>query len=154
MISEAASARQSGYDPQMGDPILSGGCLCGAVRYSVSGRPVDCGYCHCRICQRASGAPLVAWATVPAECLTITAGVPQAYASSAHALRQFCARCGTPISFRSQRSPTRVDITIASLDDPSSLPPQYHIWTVSQVPWLKVDDHLPRHADGGPDRLT
>ncbi len=138
----------------MGDRILKGGCLCGAVRYSVSGEPVDCGYCHCRICQRASGAPMVAWATFAVDRLTITAGEPRAYASSAHALRQFCARCGTPISFRSQHNRAHVDITIASLDDPSALPPQYHIWTMSQIPWLQTDDRLPRHADGGPDRLA
>jgi hypothetical protein len=134
--------------------ILSGGCLCGAVRYSVSGAPIDCGYCHCRICQRASGAPMVAWATFPVGCLSVTAGDPQPYVSSAHALRHFCRHCGTPISFRSRHTPAHVDITIASLDDPAALPPQYHIWTMSQIPWLQIDDHLPRHADGGPDRLV
>lgn len=49
--------------------VHEGGCLCGAVRYRITGEPKSVGYCHCRMCQRAAGAPVVAWATVPADAL-------------------------------------------------------------------------------------
>jgi hypothetical protein len=117
----------------------------------MTGTPVDAGYCHCRLCQRASGAPVVAWATFAAADFHLLAGDLTTYRSSVRGERGFCARCGTPIAFRYLSKPEYIDITVASLDDPAALPPQYHIWTMSQVPWLRVDDTLPRHMDGGRD---
>lgn len=133
---------------------FEGGCLCGQVRYRILGTPLDAGYCHCRLCQRSSGAPVVAWATFPIEAFRLTAGELRAYQSSDVGVRHFCARCGTQITFRKSDNPTLVDITLASLDDPCALPPQYHIWTMSQLPWLHIDDELPRHEDSGPDLLA
>jgi hypothetical protein len=46
------------------DDVRTGGCLCGAIRYHIAAPPVEALYCHCRICQRAHGAPVVAWLTV------------------------------------------------------------------------------------------
>lgn len=131
-----------------------GGCLCGQVRYQIRGAPIDAGYCHCRICQRASGAPVVAWATFPIEALKFTQGTLHQYRSSASAAREFCGHCGTPIAFHALEKATVVDISLASLDDPASLTPQYHIWTMSQMPWLHIADDLPRYPDQGPDVLV
>lgn len=133
---------------------LVGGCLCGAVRYRLDDAPasiVDAGYCHCRLCQRASGAPVVAWLTLPIAKLAYTRGTPIVFASSAHSQREFCATCGTPIAFRRIQSPQTVDVTLASLDDPSSVSPHYHIWRQSRLPWFETADALPRHEDAGPD---
>lgn len=128
---------------------MDGGCLCGAVRYRV-GRTRDAGYCHCRLCQRSSGAPVVAWMTVPADQFGYVAGAPQAYRSSARGIREFCATCGTPLLFRRPGSST-VDVNVATLDDPAAVRPAYHIWVESRVPWFEIGDHLPRYADDGPD---
>lgn len=130
---------------------LDGGCLCGAVRYRVTQAPLDAGYCHCRLCQRAGGAPVLAWLTVPASAFAYTHGTPTAYASSTHSQREFCARCGTPLAFQRIAAPRTIDVTIASLDDPARVPPQYHIWTASRIGWFDTADALPRHADAGPD---
>src|SRR5262245_36008069 len=62
---------------------ITGGCLCGAIRYETDVAPIDTGYCHCRMCQRASGAPVLAWASFPIDAFRYTAGAPQAYVSSA-----------------------------------------------------------------------
>src|SRR5215472_13101113 len=58
--------------------ILSGGCLCGEIRYRISAAPVEALYCHCRMCQRAHGAPVIAWLTVPLAAFEVSAGIPAA----------------------------------------------------------------------------
>lgn len=131
--------------------MLEGGCLCGAVRYRIDGAGIDAGYCHCRICQRSAGAPVLAWATVPARAFVYTRGVPTLYRSSEHGQREFCARCGTQLVFRRAPSARTVDVTLASLDDPASIAPAYHIWRVSRIPWFETGDELPRFEDAGPD---
>ena len=122
-----------------------GGCLCGAVRYRADGPPRSVVYCHCRMCQRAAGAPVVPWATFAAAGFAVSAGDIAEFASSPGARRGFCRRCGTPLIFREIAEPDWIDITVASFDDPAALPPQDHIWTESSVPWLRIDDDLPHH---------
>jgi hypothetical protein len=130
--------------------VFSGGCLCGRLRYEARD-PIDAGYCHCRLCQRSSGAPVLAWASFAAENFSLARGLPQSHRSSPEGLRDFCANCGTQIAFRNTTTPTRVDVNIASLDDPASIAPTYHIWLSSRVPWFHIDDDLPRYTDDGPD---
>lgn len=123
-----------------------GGCMCGAVRYRVDGEPSDSGYCHCRMCQRAVGAPVVPWGTWPAERFAWLAGEPKTFASSEKGERSFCSVCGTSLTFVDPTEPGQVDVTLATLDDPTAVPPTSHGWTESQVPWLEIADKLPRHA--------
>ena len=130
--------------------VFTGGCLCGDVRYEARD-PIDAGYCHCRLCQRASGAPLLAWAAFPTTTFSHTKGEPATYHSSAAGRRDFCASCGTQIAFRDTRTPERIDVNIGSLDDPAAIEPEYHIWVGSRIPWLEIADDLPRYADDGPD---
>jgi hypothetical protein len=130
--------------------IFEGGCLCGGLRYRAS-EPIDAGYCHCRLCQRSSGAPVLAWASFSAAAFSYTAGDPRTYSSSPTGRRDFCASCGTQIAFRSSQTPDRIDLNIATLDDPTAIEPEYHIWVGSRIPWLEISDDLPRYADEGPD---
>ena len=125
--------------------ILTGGCLCGQVRYRITAAPVETMYCHCRMCQRAHGAPVIAWLTVPLDAFAVTAGEPAAYRSSEKALRHFCANCGTPLTWREAAHPQRVDVSIATLDDPEPVQPLLHLWTESRIGWFEIDDHLPRY---------
>ena len=127
-----------------------GGCLCGNLRYAASTEPINVGYCHCRVCQRSSGAPVLAWASFPAESFEYTRGSPASYRSSSRAIREFCASCGTQIVFREDGS-ARVDLNLVSLDRPDALSPRYHIWTESRISWFDTVDSLPRYADGGPE---
>ncbi len=135
------------------EKIFIGGCLCGRLRYEARD-PIDAGYCHCRLCQRSSGAPVLAWASFPTASFSYAKGEPATYPSSARGRREFCASCGTQIAFRGTPAPSRVDVNIASLDDPASIEPEYHIWVGSRVPWLHIDDDLPRYTDEGPDSPT
>lgn len=127
-----------------------GGCLCGKVRFRVTAGPLDSGYCHCRMCQQNSGAPVVAWVTFPTTGFSWIAGEPRSYASSARARRSFCGDCGSYLVFMSEDTPAEVSVNTTSLDTPESFPPRKHIFVSSQVSWLHITDDLPRHPDYGP----
>ena len=88
-----------------------GGCLCGAVRYQVSGRPYHLTHCHCTLCRRASGAPFVTWFSVASAGFLVTRGEPIRYRSSPVAVRGFCGRCGAQLIFQRDDTPGEVDIT-------------------------------------------
>ena len=130
---------------------LEGGCLCGAVRYRIDTEPHDAGYCHCRMCQRASGAPVVPWLTMASDGFAWTAGAPAVYRSSPEAERLFCPVCGTQMVFRMIAEPHLLDVTLASLDDPGAVRPDHHSWTSSRIAWFDTRDDLPRHPEGDPN---
>lgn len=128
----------------------TGGCCCGAIRYRVDlAGPADATHCHCRLCQRSSGAPVVTWLTVPLDAVRWLSGTPRLRRSSAHAERGFCADCGTALTFASARQPGLIDLTVASLDAPEAIAPRDHIWVASAMPWLRVDDDLARYEGAG-----
>ena len=129
---------------------LEGGCLCGAVRYRVSAPPLDTDYCHCRMCQRSSGAPVLASAQIPSEGFAFIKGAPRAYRSSAKAERLFCPNCGSQLTFRVVADPSFVSVNTATLDRPERFAPRMHIWCESRIPWFEVADDLPRYPRQGP----
>ncbi len=125
---------------------LTGGCLCGAVRYRLAAQPSEAGYCHCRMCQRTAGAPAMVFATLPLADFEILEGEPRCRRSSDSGERWFCGNCGSPLAMRAEHQPDTIDVTVASLDDPDPVAPEFHIWTDSQIAWFEVADELPRHA--------
>lgn len=130
---------------------ISGGCLCGAVRFRVTAEPLDAYYCHCRMCQRATGAPVLAGATVPIEGFAFTKGEPAVYQSSANLVRLFCGTCGGQLALRHAVDPKLVDFNLGCLDDPEAIKPNGHVFTSSRIGWFEVADSLPRHAEQPPD---
>jgi GNAT superfamily N-acetyltransferase len=130
---------------------ITGGCFCGAIRYRLSASSRDVSHCHCGICRRTTGAPFVTWATFPAASLVFTAGTPAEYRATSRAVRQLCPTCGTTLTFRETARPHSVDLTVGSMDCPDAIVPARHIWTASQVAWLRLNDDLPRHAEEDPD---
>lgn len=130
----------------LAEAALAGGCLCGAIRFAVHGEALLTALCHCSICRRAAGAPVVAWAMFPLEAFRLERGALATYASSPGVERGFCGRCGTTLSFTADFIPGLIDLTIASFDDPAALPPQLHMWESKRLPWLELGDDLPRHS--------
>lgn len=128
--------------------MVEGGCLCGAVRYRAIGEFLGTNFCHCRTCQLASGAPVLAWVTFPATGFRWSAAQPAIFASSEGVARGFCARCGTTHSWGSAKSPGRIDIATATLDDPALAPPADHIWVRSRLRWMRCEDGLPEFKTG------
>src|SRR2546422_765499 len=129
---------------------VTGGCFCGAIRYRAEGAPREVSHCHCGICRRTSGAPFVTWATFPAACFAFTAGTPAELRSTPRAVRHFCAACGTALTFRETARPGSVDVTVGSMDRPDAIVPAAHIWTASQLAWLRLGHDLPRHPGEDP----
>jgi hypothetical protein len=128
---------------------LTGGCLCGAVRYRAATMS-RVGLCHCRMCQKASGAPVVAWLMVPTTAFSFTQGTPVSYRSSPRAVRHFCGACGSQLTSWLDENPSEVDVNLATLDHPEVVVPQYHIYTASQMPWLVIHDDRPRFRGDRP----
>lgn len=128
-----------------------GGCACGAVRYRLEAEPFDAGYCHCTLCRRSSGAPVLAFATVPLDKFVIAKGEPAKRRSSSFGERWFCRDCGTQLAMHVDHQPDTIDFTIPSLDDPESVAPGFHIFTGEQIGWFETADALPRHTAFRPD---
>lgn len=127
-----------------------GGCCCGALRYESEAAPVECGYCHCLTCQKTSAAPVLVFASFPSSNFRYTNGEPTIYPSSTHGNREFCSLCGTQIAFREKEPCETVDVNVGSLDDPSTVSPEYHIWCQSRVSWFETADQLPEYQQGKP----
>ena len=124
---------------------LSGGCLCGAVRYRLASEPVAAGWCHCRMCQLNSGSPAMVFASVPSADYAIESGAGHVrrYPSSDKAERWFCGQCGTPLLFREHAGDTH-DFSVATLDTPEAVRPGFHIYWDSRIAWGEPADDLPR----------
>ena len=103
---------------------MSGGCACGKVRFTVPIADDDAYLCHCRMCQRATGSLSIAFKNVM-KADVAWAGEPDWYQSSPIARRPYCAACGTSLGFAYPDSP-KMDLTIASFDDPSRFRPSSH----------------------------
>ncbi|HEY6724017.1 MAG TPA: GFA family protein [Polyangiaceae bacterium] len=129
---------------------MQGQCFCGAIRYELSGPYRQATDCHCSMCRRISGAASVAWVTVQRDQFRLLAGTPKSFRSSGHATRSFCAACGTPLTFCSDRLPDEIDVTIASLDEPDRVPPEDHTWVSSKLGWVEISDRLPQFEKARP----
>ena len=115
----------------------TGRCLCGAVRYQITGQPKVVALCHCSDCRRSAGAPVVAWAMFPEAALSVTHGQPKTINSSGAAMRSFCADCGSGLFYRNAKMmPGVVDVQSLTLDDPESLPPTMQIQTAERLGWM------------------
>lgn len=125
--------------------MYAGGCFCGAVRYEAEAPATNSTWCHCSMCRELSGAPSMAWFSVPRVQFRYVRGRPSTYHSSPGVTREFCGACGTQLTFADERSPRELDVTTCSLDDPEALPPQDHTFAGSRLHWEAISDDLPRY---------
>ena len=123
---------------------ITGGCMCGAVRYEATEPPQEVAYCQYRMCQRCAANLLYSYAEFRSPAFRITRGEPKFYKSSALVERGFCANCGTQVCDRYLKGVDHMFATIGSLDHPEDWPPSIHYGVESQIPWLTIDDGLPR----------
>ncbi len=121
---------------------LSGGCQCGAVRYALASVPTDATICHCRMCQKAGGGAFLASATVPEADLAWTRGRPASFHSSSAAARDFCAACGTPLTFR-MLGEQRVSLGLGTLDEPGVVAPAEQLGIEARLAWWPHVAELP-----------
>jgi len=126
---------------------VTGGCLCGAVRFTYDGEVGAASYCHCSDCRRATGGPFAVGVRMQAAKLKV-AGRTASHAKTSDAgkpiTRHFCPACGSPLFTHTPGTETAF-VRAGTLDDPGVVRPALEIWTVSQVPWARVPDGLERH---------
>ncbi|MCA1661741.1 MAG: GFA family protein [Novosphingobium sp.] len=131
---------------------MEGGCLCGAVRFSLASAPFDAGWCHCRICQLNSGSPAMVFAAVLVGDYRFEQGEDRVATikSSDFGHRAFCRDCGTPLYMRVDYEPETLDFSVATLDRPEAVVPQFHIFYASRIGWAEPADRLSRHPRSRP----
>lgn len=131
----------------MGEKIVSlqGGCLCGAVRYQATGKLLQVAHCHCEACRRSTGAAFATGVCFPVEAVIWTHQEPISFQSSENFARLFCPHCGSSVAQHNQSTGTMWPL-VGTLDHPESVAPESHMFTKDQIPWVKLDDELPRHS--------
>lgn len=126
---------------------ITGGCRCGAVRYTVTAEPIAARMCWCRDCQYFAAGSATVNLVFPASAVSIT-GLLHDYPSTADSgnamHRQFCPRCGTPVTSAAEARPHLLILRAGTLDDPNQARPSATIWTDSAPSWACIDERLPR----------
>ena len=128
---------------------ITGGCLCGAVRYEAT-EPMSKGVvCHCRVCQRTTGSAFEAIVRFPRTAFRFTKGEPKRYRSSSIMEKCFCPDCGSTLTdrylvWRGAVAPDKVLVHIGTLDKPEAVSIASHYGVEDQLPWVHFDDGLPR----------
>lgn len=134
---------------------FSGGCACGAIRYTATAEPRYMGNCHCRDCQQATGSAFFPGVGVKETDFRIDKGEPAWFdrqADRGHTIsRAFCRDCGSPLLIRNAASPGFIVMYAGSLDDPATYKPAVNIFVKSAVPWGHMDPALPT-AEAMPER--
>lgn len=126
-----------------------GGCLCGAVRYHVTGPLREVVYCHCSQCRRQSGLYFAATAAAKTDLHLDQSDSLRWYAASDYALRGFCGTCGSVLFWKAHDG-AHIAILAGSLDDPSTLTAGFHICTEGRPTFYALCDGLPQYPHDAP----
>lgn len=132
---------------------ITGGCLCGNVRYSADAEPIVQAVCHCSDCQRQTGGPFTVVVGVPRAALTVEGDTLASFTTigedhGGETERSFCSACGAPVFSVTAVLPDLALIKAGSLDDASWLEPAVEVWTSSAQPWSPHFEHAASFARG------
>ena len=135
---------------------IDGGCLCGAVRYRSDAEPAVVAVCHCTTCQKNTGSAFSINLGVPDASVTVSGDSLVTYEDRAGAsgnpfYRSFCSSCGSPISARGDACAGLVFLKGGTLDDPSWVQPDAHIWCTEKQPWINLETGVPQFP-GNPEQ--
>ena len=128
---------------------VTGGCLCGSLRYGAKVKPQISIICCCRQCQQITGTGHAGQFGLPRVEVSITREpkVHLLVADSGNTVSSaFCGNCGSPLFKATSGFPDTVFFHAATLDDPASFKPQSVVWTKSKQPWDQIDPAIPVHA--------
>lgn len=131
---------------------ITGGCLCGGVRYEVRGRFLRAGHCHCSRCRRHSGSAFSTQGRVRREEFTLVSGgdLVRAYRPEGGAVKAFCSVCGSSLFGGTWPDGPEVSIRLGTVDGDPGIRPRYHTFVRSKAPWYDILDDLPRHEGALP----
>lgn len=131
---------------------LTGGCLCGGIRYEISGQPGLVYYCHCHDCQKSTGSAFHMGLRLNKKQFTLLAGQPKGHTKSADSgnqmTREFCSACGSPLFTHDSGAPEVIVVKAGSLDDPELVDPTVELWTQSEVSWARIKEGIKSLSKG------
>jgi len=133
---------------------ITGGCLCGAVRFELSEPPARAGYCHCTRCQRRTGTAASAQARIAASTFRLHSGEDEIGAwrhPDGGFEKCFCARCGAHLFSRDPEGSGQMSVRMAAFDEDPGVPPSFRAYVAYAAPWEPIpDDGLPRFPEAAP----
>ncbi|MBU1691794.1 MAG: GFA family protein [Gammaproteobacteria bacterium] len=134
--------------------MVTGGCLCGAVRFEIDGPIRNIVYCHCSQCRKAQGSAFATNGIVRASGFRITAGedVLTGYVSTPGQTKFFCKICGSPILSKSESRPDDVRVRLGTIDSDIEERPVAHIFATSKANWEEISGDLPQYEAWEPGR--
>ena len=129
--------------------MLTGSCLCNAIRYEIRGELGQAMMCHCSKCRKANGSAFAVNAAVKADEFTIIAGQEYVteFESTPGVFRSFCKQCGSPLVSRRPSQPDLLRLRIGTLDTQVQLKPVAHIFVDSKAPWDEIHDDIPQYPE-------
>ena len=126
---------------------FEGGCSCGAVRYRLTTEPMFVHCCHCRDCQKQTGGAFAINALIETDRIEVIAGEPRPISMPTDSGRPHdihrCPTCQTAVWSDYGRRPALRFVRVATLDDPTAIKPDVHIFTRSKLPWVRLPDGVP-----------
>jgi hypothetical protein len=137
----------------MPEAPLTGGCLCGAVRFEVAEPLLGAGHCHCTRCQRRTGTGSSVQARVAPGSLRVTQGERsiRAFVPEQGFAKAFCGACGSALWSRSQEDPDAISVRLGAIDGDPGVRPSYRQFVAYAAPWDQLpDDGLPRFPERRP----
>lgn len=135
----------------MSEPVrtVEGSCLCGGVRFEVTGPFLRASHCHCSRCRKHSGTAVLTHARVRREDFRLLSGAALIRAfvpAPGAAVKAFCSVCGSSLFGGTWPDGDEVSIRLGSLDSDPGIRPQFHTFVDSRAPWDEISDSLPRFA--------
>jgi hypothetical protein len=132
---------------------LTGGCLCGGVRFEVGEPLVSAGYCHCTRCQRRTGTAASVSARIAAGSLRVVSGeeLIRSYLPDQGFAKVFCSGCGSALWSRHPQDSEFISVRLGAFDDDPGIRPEYRQFVAYAASWEEIpDDGLPRYPEGRP----
>jgi hypothetical protein len=131
---------------------VSGSCLCGGIRYEISGPLTDVDNCHCSMCRRHHGAAFATYAKVDPENFRWLSGehLLNVYETSPGIGWAFCRVCGSSLGIPKRGK--LCEIALGPLESDPGVRPAAHIFVGSKAPWFEIADTLPQHHERPPEK--
>ena len=132
---------------------ITGRCYCGAITFRSDAAPESVAYCHCADCRRVTGAPVTAFAAFREGEVAFHTNEGKQITANPGVTRTFCPACGSPTTGRYDYFPDRVWIALGLIDQAADLTPQIHSHEAERLPWLDIEDDLPRETSSSRNSL-
>ena len=131
-----------------------GGCLCGKVRFEITGEIQDIVYCHCSLCRKAQGSAFATNGNVDLEKFVFISGEAEmtGYESTPGQTKYFCQHCGSPIISKNTAKPDQVRVRLGTIESDIVERPMAHIFVTSKADWEDIGGDIPQYAEYEPNR--